>query len=84
MSSRLAELTSASLLPEELPAGCPICLVLGGERAGVAQEIVDLADCAVAIPMSGMANSLNVATAATILVHHAVRRASTRPNLTHP
>jgi tRNA G18 (ribose-2'-O)-methylase SpoU len=47
----------------------PICLVLGSERAGVSPDVIDLADTAVAIPMRGMANSLNVATAAAIVLH---------------
>ncbi len=47
----------------------PICLVLGSERAGVSQPVLDLADAAVTIPMQGMANSLNVATAAAIVLH---------------
>jgi len=33
------------------------------------QEIVELADAAVAIPMLGMANSMNVASSAAILMH---------------
>ncbi len=47
----------------------PVCLVLGSERAGVSQAVLDLADAAVTIPMQGMANSLNVATAAAIVLH---------------
>lgn len=47
----------------------PVCLVLGSERAGVSQAVLDLADAAVTIPMRGMANSLNVATAAAIVLH---------------
>ena len=47
----------------------PICLVLGSERVGVSQAVLDLADAAVTIPMQGMANSLNVATAAAIVLH---------------
>jgi tRNA G18 (ribose-2'-O)-methylase SpoU len=47
----------------------PACLVLGSERSGVSPQIVGLADTAVAIPMLGMANSLNVATAAAILLY---------------
>jgi tRNA G18 (ribose-2'-O)-methylase SpoU len=44
-------------------------LVLGSERHGLSQEIIELADAAVAIPMFGMANSINVATAAAIVLH---------------
>jgi len=47
----------------------PVCLVLGSEQAGVSQAVLDLADAAVTIPMQGMANSLNVATAAAIVLH---------------
>ncbi len=47
----------------------PVCLVLGSERDGVSQALLDLADAAVVIPMRGMANSLNVATAAAIVLH---------------
>jgi 23S rRNA (guanosine2251-2'-O)-methyltransferase len=47
----------------------PVCLVLGSERAGVSPAVLCLADAAVAVPMRGMANSLNVATAAAIVLH---------------
>jgi SpoU rRNA Methylase family len=44
----------------------PACSVLGGERSGVSLDVIEAADAAVAIPMLGMANSLNVATTAAI------------------
>lgn len=47
----------------------PVYLVFGAELAGVSQAVLDLADIAVAIPMRGMANSLNVAIAAAIILH---------------
>ena len=47
----------------------PICLVLGSEREGVSHSVLDLADAAVVLPMRGMANSLNIATAAAIVLH---------------
>ncbi len=49
-------------------------LVLGGETSGVSHGVLACADQAVAIPMLGMANSLNVATAAAIVLHELVRR----------
>jgi len=55
----------------------PICVVLGSERAGVSPAVLDLADAAVAIPMRGMANSLNVATAAAIVLHALARGSET-------
>lgn len=56
--------------PEDLSPIFPVCLVLGSEKAGVSQEIVDMADAVVTIPMFGMGNSINVATAAAIVLHH--------------
>jgi tRNA G18 (ribose-2'-O)-methylase SpoU len=41
----------------------PMALVLGNEVSGVSDQAMELADCAVKIPMLGRANSLNVATA---------------------
>jgi tRNA G18 (ribose-2'-O)-methylase SpoU len=63
------EQTSAGVAPENLAPVFPVCLVLGSEMAGIAQEIIDMADAAVTIPMLGMANSINVATAAAIVLH---------------
>ena len=52
----------------------PAALVLGNERSGVSQEVLACGDQAIAIPMLGMANSLNVATAGAIVLHELVRR----------
>ncbi len=65
----VAEQTTASVQPEQLLPKFPACLVLGGERRGASSQVVETADAAVAIPMLGMANSLNVATAAAILLY---------------
>jgi tRNA G18 (ribose-2'-O)-methylase SpoU len=65
----VAEQTTASIRPEALVPVFPASLVLGAEHSGVSPEAVEAADAAVAIPMLGMANSLNVATAAAILLY---------------
>lgn len=65
----VAEQTTASVRPEQLVPVFPVCLLMGGERNGVSPEAMEVADAAVAIPMLGMANSLNVATAAVILLY---------------
>ena len=65
----VAEQTTASVRPEQLTPAFPATLVLGGERSGVSREALEAADAAVAIPMLGMANSLNGATAAAILLY---------------
>ncbi len=63
------ELASNSVRPEAFTPKFPVCLVLGGEFDGVSQEVVDLADAAIEIPMRGMANSINVSTAAAIVLY---------------
>lgn len=51
----------------------PLCLVLGHERQGVENQVLELADLAVDIPMYGMGNSLNVAMAFGICVYELLR-----------
>ena len=65
----VGELTSNGVTPERLQASFPVCLVLGAERDGVCASIVAMADVVVTIPMLGMANSLNVASAAAIVLY---------------
>lgn len=65
----VAEQTTLSIPPAELSPRFPACLVLGSEARGVCADVIALADATVAIPMLGMANSLNVASAAAILLH---------------
>lgn len=57
-----------SILPEKT------VLIIGSELTGVSQEFLDLADQRIFIPMSGMANSLNVATATSIALFDLLRR----------
>lgn len=63
------ELTSTSIAPEAFIPKFPLCLVIGAELDGVSPTIVTHADVAVAIPMYGMTNSLNLATAAAIVLY---------------
>ncbi len=48
-----------------------LILVVGNEAKGVSEEIIGMADAVVKIPMSGSAESLNVAAAAAILMYEA-------------
>jgi len=41
----------------------PICLIVGNEITGVAQELIDLCDFSIEIPQYGIKQSLNVAVA---------------------
>jgi 23S rRNA (guanosine2251-2'-O)-methyltransferase len=52
----------------------PLVLVLGHERLGVRQELVDLADLTVEIPILGLGNSHNVAVASGIVLYHILEK----------
>lgn len=47
----------------------PNVLLLGSEREGLPAETIEAADLRVSIPMHGVASSLNLATAATVLLY---------------
>lgn len=56
---------------EDLRKG--IALVIGNEGRGVSDEIINMADIRVTLPMKGGVESLNAAAAAAILMYEAVR-----------
>jgi tRNA G18 (ribose-2'-O)-methylase SpoU len=69
------ELTVDSVSPAAMQPRLPAVLVLGDERFGISPEVLTYADQTIAIPMLGMANSLNVATAGAIVLHELALRA---------
>ena len=52
----------------------PVCLVFGHERSGVSDDLASEFDTVVRIPMLGQKRSLNVATAAGVVLYELVRR----------
>ena len=52
----------------------PVCLVFGHERMGVAADLAGHVDAFVRIPMLGKKGSLNVATAAGVVLYELLRR----------
>ena len=52
----------------------PVCLVFGHERDGVSPGLARQADATVCIPMFGQKRSLNVATAAGVVMYELLRR----------
>ncbi len=52
----------------------PTVLMVGSERAGLSRSLVELCDVIVSIPITGSASSLNVASAASILLYEAARQ----------
>lgn len=54
--------------------GRELCLVLGSENTGVEDELLQLADISVHIPMQGQNSSMNVATAAAIACYEIIQK----------
>lgn len=51
-----------------------ICLILGSENVGVSQELLDVSDCAIHIPMLGQNSSMNLATACAIAIFEIIKK----------
>jgi len=51
----------------------PVAIIVGNEVDGIGQDILDLCDSAIEIPMHGIANSLNVATAVGIVLFETIQ-----------
>ncbi|NPV13885.1 RNA methyltransferase [candidate division WOR-3 bacterium] len=52
----------------------PVGIVLGNEALGVSQQVLELCDGIVDIPVLGYKNSLNVATAAAVVLYELLRQ----------
>jgi TrmH family RNA methyltransferase len=62
----------------------PVAMAVGSEKHGLSDPWLEAADLSVRIPMSGRVNSLNVSTAAALLIYEAVRqRSATAENADH-
>jgi len=72
----ILEHTDQPQLYDEASYQFPLCLVVGHEITGVSDEVVELADMAIEIPMFGMKQSLNVAVAYGIAVYEIVKKCS--------
>ena len=51
----------------------PLCLVIGHEISGVSDEVIELADQAIEIPMFGIKQSLNVSVAYGIAIYEIMK-----------
>jgi tRNA G18 (ribose-2'-O)-methylase SpoU len=72
------EITSKSIDIEEFKVspGERICLVLGSEDKGVCQQLLDMSDETIHIPMLGINSSMNVAAACAIATYHITKMLS--------
>lgn len=64
------EHTSESVPYTQFKPRYPVCLIVGNEVFGVQDNLVDLADTALEIPMYGNKQSLNVTIAFGIVIYH--------------
>lgn len=71
----VADLAGDAVEPEQVPLDQPVCLWFGAELVGVSDEARAAADGVVALPMRGMAQSLNVSVAAALALRPVADRA---------
>jgi len=64
------ELAKNSMDIVKFKPGKKVCLIVGHELSGVPEQLLELSDEVVMIPMLGKKESLNVAVAAGIALHH--------------
>ncbi|MEM1282633.1 MAG: RNA methyltransferase [Chlamydiota bacterium] len=70
----LAATPSATVEYTEVDMTQPLAIAVGTEQLGLSDVWMDQADIQVRIPMCGIADSLNVATATTLLMYEALRQ----------
>ncbi|GGB30847.1 rRNA methyltransferase [Flexivirga endophytica] len=70
----VAATPAATSLHTDVDLTGPVAIAVGTEKEGLTDTALDLADIHIRIPMSGKANSLNVATSAAIILYEAVRQ----------
>lgn len=52
----------------------PLCFIFGNEMEGVSEELLRVSDYRLHLPQSGMANSLNVANCASIILYEGYKK----------
>ena len=52
----------------------PICIILGSEKDGISQNLFELSDEKVKIPMLGKIESLNVSSSSAIILYELIRQ----------
>jgi len=69
VASESIDLATMNVLPTD-----KVCLILGSENYGIKDEIGDLSDVTVHIPMLGVNSSMNVASACSIATYEITRQ----------
>lgn len=73
------ELAEGSIAPDALVGDRPLCLVVGAERHGVSRDVLALVDGCVEIRTDGVGGSINLTTAAAIVLYEAAKRFALPP-----
>lgn len=68
------EQTDNSKSYKQVEYSFPVCLILGNEVFGIQEQIIQMADMAIEIPMYGVKHSLNVSVAFGIVVFEMVHQ----------
>jgi len=68
---------SIDIMKFKLEAGDKICLIIGAESKGVNEELLNLSDEVIHIPMLGQNSSMNVATASAIALYEIAKNYTT-------
>ncbi len=69
------ELTENSVPYDQFEYKMPIALVVGHETTGISQEVLDLCDAAVELPMFGINISLNVMVSLAVVLYEVIEKA---------
>lgn len=77
----LAATPSAALEFTEVDMRGPLAIAVGTEQLGLSEKWMSQADLQVRIPMNGVADSLNVAMATTLLLYEALRQRTKKHTL---
>ncbi|MCK5347552.1 MAG: TrmH family RNA methyltransferase, partial [Candidatus Heimdallarchaeota archaeon] len=72
------ELSHNSIPYNEAEYDFPVCFVFGHEVEGISDEVMDLVDMSVCVPMLGRANSLNVAVCYGIIMYDVLRKLNSK------
>ena len=70
----VAATPQATLRHDQADLAGPLAIAVGSEKFGLSETWLEAADAVIRIPMFGRVNSLNVATAAAVLIYEAVRQ----------
>ena len=54
----------------------PVCIILGSEKNGISQNLIEISDLKAKIPMKGKIESLNVSSSSSVILYELIRQRS--------